>query len=131
MPSQLEAVYPVWTGFAGGVTVPPYSTFIVAIVLFVCPSINVTAYVLVDHCAYSVTISFGDAERFFTDSLFLYAVPVPFSFVFHPLNDALGDENPFAVRFFDTSYVIDMDAVVPEASFLFLLNCILYRFGVH
>lgn len=90
-----------------------------------------TAYVFVDHCAYSVTVPPLSSVRFLTDCLSEYAVPFPSFFVFHPVNFELADEKPLAVRFFDVPYDIFICSVVPAASSLFLSNLIVYVFGVH
>ena len=45
---------------------------------------NVIEVVLPSHWAYKVTVSPAVAVRFFTDWPFVYDVPLPSAFVFHP-----------------------------------------------
>jgi hypothetical protein len=51
--------------------------------------------------------------------------------VFQPLNVYPALVNPFVVKLFVSSYLIDTLAVVQVASSAFLLNAIVYVIGVH
>ena len=92
--------------------------------------LNAIVYVFAFHCAYNVTVAPCSDARFFTTALSAYPVPVPSAFVFHPVNVYPVFVNPFGVKFFSTSYVIDIDAVLPPVC-VFPLNTIVYVFAVH